>query len=485
QLSIVVFGPLSTFGFVIMVNQRLNSENTEARERLEFVFNISPGAVAITRMDDGRVVDMNEAFSVLTGYAREEILGRSVLDLRIWAKDEDRERFLQELRAKGSCLNREFVFGKKDGSSLIGIISARLFTLDGQPHILSVTTDISERKRSEGEISRLALQLELERNYAQTSAMTDGLTGLANRRRFDEVLRSDFFRLKRTKAQLSMIMLDVDYFKKYNDSYGHIAGDDCLKHIAAILRKAVGRAHDTVARYGGEEFAVIMPETDIFGALALAERIRKAVESHAIPHSASKVSPFVTVSIGVATVDTAEIVSQDEIIQRADAALYEAKKAGRNRIEQSRSPVAKDGNGAEHHPRENLVKLVWSSYDESGNATIDREHRQLFETSNMLVDAIVRGGASEFYLPLLESLLEDIVSHFEDEEGILREIKFPYAEEHAALHTALVNKALDLAAKCRRGEANVGELFSFVVYEIIARHLLMDDKKFFPYVASR
>ena len=162
--------------------------------------------------------------------------------------------------------------------------------------------------------------------------MTDSLTGLANRRYFDEALSTEFYRVKRSGAPLSLIMLDVDYFKKFNDSYGHLAGDDCLRQFGTTLKTIVGRAPDIVARYGGEEFVVILPETEITGAEALAEQIRKAVEELAIPHSASETSESVTVSLGVVTVYATGLESPEQVVALADQALYCAKNRGRNRF---------------------------------------------------------------------------------------------------------------------------------------------------------
>ncbi|AFM40650.1 diguanylate cyclase (GGDEF) domain-containing protein [Desulfosporosinus acidiphilus SJ4] len=195
-----------------------------------------------------------------------------------------------------------------------------------------IIRDITERKRAEQKIQALFQQLEIEKNAAQLNSITDSLTGLANRRYFDEALRTEFFRLKRSGSTLSLIMLDVDYFKSFNDSYGHLAGDNCLRQIGTTLKTIAGRAPDIVARYGGEEFAIILPETEYNGTETLAERIRKAVEDLGIPHTASYTAEYVTVSIGVVTVYTTELSLPEQVVALADDALYSAKKRGRNRI---------------------------------------------------------------------------------------------------------------------------------------------------------
>jgi len=182
-------------------------------------------------------------------------------------------------------------------------------------------------------IQQLVQQLEIERNTAQLNSITDSLTGLANRRYFDEALTTEFYRLQRSGSILSLIMLDIDYFKNFNDTYGHLAGDDCLRQIGNLFKTIIKRIPDIVARYGGEEFVVILPETDDKGAKALAQRIRKAVEELAIPHSGSNISEYVTVSIGVVTVNIEGLNSPEQVVTLADNALYCAKEGGRNRVE--------------------------------------------------------------------------------------------------------------------------------------------------------
>lgn len=160
----------------------------------------------------------------------------------------------------------------------------------------------------------------------------DGLTGVANRRRYDEYLEDEFRRARRNGKRLSLIMIDIDYFKLYNDSYGHQAGDACLTQIAETLSGALHRPGDLLARYGGEEFVVGLPCTDQEGAYQIAEAMRAQVESLAIPHKASKEYGHVTISLGVATMLPSHSVELDELQAAADKALYRAKREGRNRV---------------------------------------------------------------------------------------------------------------------------------------------------------
>ncbi|GGF12784.1 hypothetical protein GCM10011611_18050 [Aliidongia dinghuensis] len=177
------------------------------------------------------------------------------------------------------------------------------------------------------------LQLKRNRDMLERLSMIDGLTGIANRRRFDEALDHEWRRTRRQDTDLSLILIDVDCFKPFNDNYGHAAGDECLKQIATALSDSVARPADLVARYGGEEFVVVLPDTDESGAIAIGKTLRRTVQSQALPHAFSSVTSVVTISLGGATLRPArEVAGPELLVKLADARLYEAKRAGRNRI---------------------------------------------------------------------------------------------------------------------------------------------------------
>lgn len=166
----------------------------------------------------------------------------------------------------------------------------------------------------------------------QQFAYLDGLTRVANRRRFEQFLSQEWRRLLREQAAIALIMADIDHFKAYNDIYGHQAGDDCLRRVAGILRSAIKRPADIVARYGGEEFVIVLPKTDIEGAETVAEKIRLMILRAKIPHEGSRVSQFVTMSLGVAVMMPHPFRGPDDLIKIADDALYRAKAEGRDRV---------------------------------------------------------------------------------------------------------------------------------------------------------
>ncbi len=195
-----------------------------------------------------------------------------------------------------------------------------------------------ERDEAFKEMQRLQKELKESNQKLEESNMVlhrlstlDGLTGLANRRHFDEILDHEWKRAIREKHEISIILLDIDSFKKYNDNYGHQGGDDCLRTVASALNQAIHRPGDFIARYGGEEFVVILPNTDCNGAAIIAEDMRRHVEEKKLVHEYSDASDYVTVSLGVSAHIPAADDKPQDLIERADKALYKAKETGRNR----------------------------------------------------------------------------------------------------------------------------------------------------------
>lgn len=189
-----------------------------------------------------------------------------------------------------------------------------------------------ELKQTAEEIEKKARELEIANQKLEGLLSLDDLTDIPNRRTFKRMLELEWRRSLREQIPLSVIILDIDFFKRYNDRYGHPEGDECLKQVAKTLTASVKRSTDLVARYGGEEFIVLLPHTDVKGAGVVAELMRKSVEGLIIPHPDSKVAPVVTISLGAATVVPFDGMNPQELINRADKALYKAKQEGRNRV---------------------------------------------------------------------------------------------------------------------------------------------------------
>lgn len=222
-------------------------------------------------------------------------------------------------------------------------VNTHLLLCQQQQHIQAQNVALQEKNRNLVEVTaKLELELaerqrvetELERanEELQRLASLDGLTRIANRRKFDEQLKIEWKRQAREQQPLSLILCDIDYFKRYNDKYGHLAGDECLKQVAQVIAQCARRPGDIVARYGGEEFAIILPNTDADGAMQVARNIQHKLRMLQIPHEASSVSRFVTLSIGVFCVIPHADSSPDFVVHAADLALYQVKEQGRNAV---------------------------------------------------------------------------------------------------------------------------------------------------------
>ena len=313
-------------------------------------------------------------------------------------------------------------------------------------------------------------------------ATRDELTGLANRRRLNETLANEWARAKRSDQSLALVMIDIDHFKDYNDHYGHQAGDECLKRVAIAIQAAAQRAGDLAARYGGEEFLLILPDTEAAAARQLAEDVRQSIESFDWSHASSP-SGKVTVSIGIAALTNACYKDAESLLLAADQALYHAKKAGRNQVQVSPESLAQ----AElaEPVSANMVQLTWRAAYESGNEVIDRQHRALFGQANKLLSAVLTGLQSREVSALLDLFLADVAQHFQDEEAIIRAAGYPGAAEHAGLHRELIEKAASLAERYRAGTLSLGDLFQYLAYDVVARHMLSTDRDFFPCLEPR
>ncbi len=261
-----------------------------------------------------RVVRANAAYAMLAGMPVEETAGKPY-----WEVFPKLGGPLPNCRAGTEPKSwHEEEFTLPDGRAYLSRSSPIADESGAYLYSLHVLQDVTVRNQLEARLRDLSL--------------VDGLTGIANRRRFDEVLLREWARARRDGRPLSLLMVDVDHFKDYNDRYGHPAGDACLQQIAMAIDGIAHRAADQTARYGGEEFAVILPNADAATAATMAEKIRAGVAALGRPHEASDTAAFVTISIGVATTIPAQASNAANLVAAADKALYEAKRSGRNRV---------------------------------------------------------------------------------------------------------------------------------------------------------
>jgi diguanylate cyclase (GGDEF)-like protein/PAS domain S-box-containing protein len=266
----------------------------------------------------------------IMGYEPSVLLGRKAFEFN---HPDDRDMAIATFHRIGPAHRSEklvFRARREDGRYIWLEVLYRYLPEDGG--IISVSRDITDRKHAEEKLAEANARLESANHLLGVLAQQDGLTGLANRRCFDQVLDTEFHRAQREHLPLGIVMVDVDFFKSYNDRYGHLAGDECLRQICGAVSRALRRPGDLAARYGGEEIAVLLPSTSDSGATSVAERIRGAVAALAIKHSASP-NGIATISAGAGSIIP---FSDDDdpavLVNAADQALYQAKRDGRNRV---------------------------------------------------------------------------------------------------------------------------------------------------------
>ena len=308
------------------------------------VDNINIGVYQASGDDDGRFIQVNPAMVQIFGYP-DLVLLLKVPISQLYHDLADRQFFLQQLKQKGFVKNQECLMRRFGGETFWCSRSAvaRMDKMGNMQWIEGVIEDITERKQAENLLRQAKEELELQ-VAARTSELTklneelhqlslsDGLTGIGNRRSLDETIEREWKRAVRERSKLAILMIDIDYFKLFNDTYGHLAGDECLKKVAATITGLIKRSMDFAGRYGGEEFAVILPATDELGAMAVGEKIRAAIEAQAIPHQRSYLGGMVTVSIGAAVMIPNSTTESAVLVDAADQALYTAKSSGRNRV---------------------------------------------------------------------------------------------------------------------------------------------------------
>lgn len=301
-------------------------------------------------------------------------------------------------------------------------------------------------------------------------AATDHLTGAWNRAHFDRTIAAELARSRAARQALSLVLFDIDHFKRVNDTHGHATGDAVLQELVDLARSRI-RASDMLFRWGGEEFAVLVASSGYRGAERIAQHLRQTVSQHRFPTVGS-----VTVSAGVAEHCGEEPVT--DWFQRLDTALYSAKAAGRDRVVVDRRGssdlwVARAGKSALH--------LVWQEAYECGDATIDDEHRELFELANRLIDSSLDSStASPAVLAALDAVIAHVARHFADEEAILERNRYDHLQAHRNAHAGLVHRALALREKVAVGNGHVGDLVEFLAQDVVARHMLTLDMAFFP-----
>lgn len=321
-------GKPSVLCVVLDITERKKTEQAlkESEEQYRRMIELSPNSVCLIN-ESGKIVFVNDkAVELFEADSYLSLVGVDKFDLIAPAfREESRARFQSIFKREYSGLTYENHFVTLGGHRFVAEISVTCVQYDGELVVLAHIQDISKRKAKEERLK------ESNRMLRELSTI-DGLTGISNRRHFEESLEKEWSVSSAFSLPCSIILFDIDYFKRYNDTYGHQGGDACLRDIASAIQSLIERPNDVFARYGGEEFVLLLPGTDAHESLLLAKQIETQVKELRIPHAASKVSEYVTISIGAATMIAAPDLKREDLIEQADRALYRAKLAGRNRI---------------------------------------------------------------------------------------------------------------------------------------------------------
>lgn len=362
------------------------------------------------------------------------------------------------------CQSVKFPVPGPDGTLLM--IGTVLLPATSQQTVDGMLQSLERLRRNSRELQQLLTSLDHE-------ARTDRLTGAWNRRRLDEALVNEMDRLHRYDHPLSLLLIGLDGFQQLNAELGTVAGDHLLVEVATVLQASL-RPTDALARWNDELFAVLCANTTQSTAGALAAELLDRVATARFTSARS-----LTLSIGVAECGPDE--TREHWFQRADGALFKARLNGRNRVEAAEPP-----------PRETLgerlgagfVQLSWRAAYECGHPVIDAQHRGLFDDANRLLVASLERRPADEVTALIDTLVDHVVRHFQDEEALIAEAGFPGAEEHAIIHRNLLDQAADVTNRYQAGTVSAGDLFQFLAYELVARHMLGADREFFAFVKA-
>ncbi|KAA0548400.1 diguanylate cyclase [Bacillus sp. BGMRC 2118] len=300
-------------------------ELKESEERYRSLMKLQPEMMCVVSVDGIEFINQ-KGIEFLGLTSHREALGKHPLQF-VEAGDQElfTSNFTKLLQGTKIDSLQEYQFINSQGESRVGEVSSTKIMFNGKPSVLGIVRDITEKRQAEEKLI-LANQL------LETLSAKDGLTNVYNRRYLEQKYQEEWVACAEIDAPLSLIMLDIDCFKLYNDTYGHIAGDQCLISVSGEIEKLLAYESYTFARYGGEEFTVLLPNTKNDEAVIIAEKVRECVQSLNMEHQTSLVEPFVTISVGVATVCPAQESCAKRLIEEADQALYASKKNGKNQV---------------------------------------------------------------------------------------------------------------------------------------------------------
>jgi diguanylate cyclase (GGDEF)-like protein/PAS domain S-box-containing protein/hemerythrin-like metal-binding protein len=431
--------------------------------RFRLAFEYANVGIALVHLD-GNIFEANQALSKIFGYSKNELERMNLRDL--WPP-EDRRRSLADFKRAASGANAKTHFERrynnKAGETFCAEVTRGLAKdKNGQPvYFVVCFRDITENKKLH--------------EMLQQQASTDLLTGVMNRGRVEERACFELIRAERYREKLSLVIMDLDGFKQINDKHGHLAGDRVLRGFCELARSCL-RTTDLLGRWGGDEFVALLPGSGIHGAELLAERLRITVEMSSLEKDV-----HFTISVGVAMHHVGEDLSA--LVARADAALYRAKQAGRNRVVADADDMARESAAVQVDRR--VHDLHWKESYSSGNPTVDFEHQQLFYLANQLVGAASKEESPGKISSLIWELIARVEHHFAEEEKLLESFGYPGREAHKESHRKLMERLNRLHGDSEKGPDASPDLIGFLVRDCISRHMIHEDRKYFSWLRMR
>lgn len=463
-------------GLPLLVLGKTNQQLIDSEQRYRTLIEWSPTPTGVH--DGNRLLYVNPAATRMFGASSaDELLTRSIESL-IHPDYHQLAGSRANTAIKTGLANppSEQKYLRLDGSIIDVEVQSTAIFYDGKSAIQIVAKDITERNAMQEQVRQLAFH--------------DPLTGLPNRRLLADRLGLAMATNRRNTRFGALMFLDLDNFKPLNDAHGHSAGDLLLVEVAKRLSRCI-REMDTVARFGGDEFVVMISELEsgrsesAAAASVIAEKIRAALSQPYVlkikrnDAGETSLEHNCTASIGLALFDGNE-ASQDDVLRLADMAMYQAKEAGRNQV--ILTTETPQSIATAKTPPAKLMHLIWHKAYECGNGVIDAQHRTLFQDANALLNALLTEENTDTVMTLINTLMNDIVRHFADEEAIFSKTPFPGAAKHITAHRQLVNDANTLVKHFHDGTLNFGELFEFLAQTVVAQHMLHEDREFFPFL---
>ena len=444
-----------------------------SEELYRSIINTSPDAIIVSDRQ-GKIIMASPVTAKLVGYPRGQLpLGRALTD---FIAPESLDALMVNLDNLFSGMTKGETFeylGKREDGSIFNLEARSEVLRDSKGaaiQMVSIIRDITEKKHTEGALYKSEeilrqLNEELQRKnlILSESSTKDHLTGIRNRRYFDQKLQEEMAVINQTEGIFSLLLFDLDKFKDVNDTWGHKTGDDVLiltvNTIISLLPDI-----DWFARWGGEEFVILLPNISLPEATGIAENMRKKVQD--IPHPSVG---SVTISIGVTQYHRGE--TAESLFKRVDQALYRAKLNGRNQVSASRDDLENQ-----------FVLFQWQPRFVSGQSEIDVQHKILFDLGNDLIEALLKNAGKEQVSLLLVSIKAHVIDHFAYEESYLLHINYPGYAEHKTSHQQLLAKTEDFIRQANGGTIDPYGCLDFLLKELIMQHLLIEDVKYFPFV---